>query len=236
MGTIRAYYPAKSPKGRETGCTGRIPSGCWVQKASAQSGPALDASRGTAPELPLANWDCKCCLFPAKRHSVVWDDGGKMVKSGDRRESTLKFFLLHFPPLRGWVSDKNADLLLGLGEGEAIAVSAHLTLRQRAGVTREAEPARAPRSHGIGERPGLYLPFASGLRQRPALLLPPALPADPHQQPFCNTLHRGRPLTLPYAWKHHRGDAFSSWWLVRACGCRSRALRWWVSLRGAGVL
>lgn len=122
-------------------CIGRIPSGCGVQTASAQSGPTLDASKGAALELPLANWDCKCRLFPAKRHSMVWDDGGKVAKSGDRRELTLQFFLLHFPPLQGWISDKNADLLLSLGEGEAVAVSARLTLRQSAGVAGEAEPA-----------------------------------------------------------------------------------------------
>lgn len=141
MGLIRAYYPGKSPKGGEIRRTGRIPSGCGVQTAPAQSGPTLDARKGAALELPLANWDCKCRLFPAKRHDVVWDDGGKVVKSGDRRESTLKFSLLHFPPLQGWVSHKNADLLLSLGKGEAIAVSAHLTLRQRVGVAGEAEPA-----------------------------------------------------------------------------------------------
>lgn len=141
MGLIRAYYPSKSSKAREIRHIGRIPSGCGVQTAPAQSGPTLDARKGAALELPLANWDCKCRLFPAKRHNAVWDDGGKVVKSGDRRESTLKFFLLHFPPLQGWVSHKNADLLLSLGKGEAIAVSAYLTLRQRVAVAGEAEPA-----------------------------------------------------------------------------------------------
>lgn len=199
LGTIRVYYPGKSPKGREIRYISRLPCGCGVQTASAQSGPALDASKQAALELLLTNRDCKCCLFPAERHSMVWGDGGKADKSRDRRESMLKFSFC--PPLQGWMSDKNADLLLSLGEGEAIAVSAHLTLRQRAGVAGEPEPECASLPLPACSDLGFYLPFASGLPTSPCSPPAPAQPTNMHPQPFCNTLHRGRPLTLPDVWK-----------------------------------
>ena len=102
-----------------------------------------------------------------------------MVKSGDRE--TLAFLILHFAPLQGWISDKKADLLLSLGEDEAIAVSARLTHRQRAGVTGEAELAGACLSHGQqrvapGSNLGFLCPSHQGSRHHPA----PAQPADQH--------------------------------------------------------
>lgn len=60
------------------------------------------------------------CSLP-KTFRVVWDHEAKLLKV--RRESTLELFLLHFLPLEGWISDKNAELL-SLGADEAIAVSA----------------------------------------------------------------------------------------------------------------
>lgn len=128
---------------------------------------------------------------------------------GESKHSQQRVLPLSFPPLQGWISDKNADLLLSLGEGEAIAVSACLTLRQRAGVAGEAQPDRGSLPRPACSHLGLYLPFASGLPTWPC-----SLPAPP--QPFCNTLHRGRPSTLPYASKHHHSPASSSWWLVGA--------------------
>lgn len=124
-------------------------------------------------------------MFPAKNSPCGLGSRGTVVKSGEMRESTLEFFLLHFSPLEGWISDKNADLL-SLGADEAIAVSARLTLRQRVGVAGEVEPPErvclsvcpaAP-----GERPRADLPLACTACRPVPLLQHPAL---------------GRPLTLP---------------------------------------
>lgn len=135
---VRACYAGKSANGRDSRNIGLAPCGCGVLPAL-QSDPTLGASKGAALEPSLANWDFKCCLFPTKTTLCGLGSPGKVVKSGEKTESMLEFFLLHFPSLDGWISDKKSDLL-GLGADEAIAVCARLTLRQRVGVAGEEEP------------------------------------------------------------------------------------------------
>lgn len=174
MEMVRACNPDRSPKGRKTRSMGFVTPGCGVLTASAQSGPTLDASKGAALELSLANWDYECSLFPAKNTPCGLGSRDRVVKSGERRESTLELFLLHFPPLEGWISDKNADLL-SLGADEAIAASARWTLRRRVGVAGEVEPPERVCLSVRGERPRADLPLACTACRAVSLLQHPAL-------------------------------------------------------------
>lgn len=187
---VRPYYLGKSPKGRETRSIGLAPCGCGVLTASAQSGPTSDASKGAAPELSLANWDCKCCLFSVKNIQCGLGSRGKVVKSGERRELTLEFFLSNFPPLEGWISDENADLL-SLGADEAIAVSARLTLKRRVGVAGRqsllsvsVSLSRSQCSAPRGERPRADRPSAC-TAARPAPLLQHPAPRQALNPSLC---------------------------------------------------